>query len=249
MGRVLIISAILHAVLLVLAPLIPRPTTETPSAMEMYAVELLDLTASARPAPVAAPEPKTEPEAKPEPEPAQPKVEEPPEDVIPEQPRKVPAKTAVKTPPRPEKSLAERLGDRLKAEDERRASEPAPAQERPRAESARPAPAGTPGRTSISVSRFPYVWYISIIQGKVSSNWKQPSDRLVSEEALSVRVSFRISRSGSVDAITVRKSSGRTTIDQSAAKAVRSSAPFPPLPDDYRDDRLDVTIDFTVERE
>jgi len=49
--------------------------------------------------------------------------------------------------------------------------------------------------------------------------------------------------------VTVRKSSGRSTIDQSAAKAVRNSAPFPPLPDDYRDDRLDVTIDFTVERE
>jgi TonB family protein len=241
MGRFLIISAVLHGLLLVVAPLIPRLTGETPTAMEVYSVELLDLPASAQPVP----EPTTV-----SPEPVQTKVEEPPDDAIAEQPRKVPAKTAVKAPPRPEKSLAERLGDRLKAEDEKRATEPQPTQAAPRAATgARPASGGTPGRTSIKVSRFPYAWYISIIQGKVSSNWKQPSDRLVSEEALSVRVSFRISRDGSVDAITVRESSGRSTIDQSAAKAVRSSAPFPPLPDDYRDDRLDVTIDFTVERE
>lgn len=243
MGRFLIVSAILHAVLLLLAPLVPRLTGDTPSAMDVYAVELLDVTASGQPVAAPTPEPTVEPER------AEPKVEERSEDVIPENPRKAPAKTAVKTPPRPVKSLAERLGDRLKAEDDRRASEPQPAQERSRAQAARPAAAGVPGRTSISVSRFPYAWYISIIQGKVSSNWKQPSDRLVSEEALSVRVSFRISRDGSVDAVTVRKSSGRSTIDQSAAKAVRSSAPFPPLPDDYRDDQLDVTIDFTVERE
>jgi protein TonB len=243
MGRVLIISAILHGVLLVVAPLIPRLTGDTPTAMDVYAVELLDLAASAQPVGEPTPGPTAEPER------AQAKVEEAPEDAIQEQPRKAPVKTAVKTPPRPEKSLAERLGDRLKAEDDRRASEPQPAQDRPRAESARPPSGGIPGRTSISVSRFPYAWYISIIQGKVSSNWKQPSDRLVSEQELSARISFRISRDGSVDAVTVRKSSGRSTIDQSAAKAVRNSAPFPPLPDDYREDRLDVTIDFTVERE
>jgi len=52
-----------------------------------------------------------------------------------------------------------------------------------------------------------------------------------------------------VSAVTVRKSSGRAAIDQSAARAVRSAAPFPPLPNDYREDSLDVTIDFTVERE
>ena len=46
--------------------------------------------------------------------------------------------------------------------------------------------------------------------------------------------------------MTVRKSSGRSTVDQSAAKAIRDSAPFPPLPDDYRDSFLDVTIDFTI---
>ncbi len=239
MGRFLIISAILHAVLLLIAPLVPRLTGDTPTSMDVYAVELLDVTATAQP---------VSPAVEPAPEVAPPKAEEPPEEVISERPRKAPAKTAVKPPPRPETSLSERLNERLKAEDDRRATAPQPSESRPATSTPRPV-SGTPGRASISVSRFPYAWYISIIQGKVSSNWKQPSDRLVSEEALSVRVSFRISRDGSVDAVTVRKSSGRTTIDQSAAKAVRNSAPFPPLPDDYRDDRLDVTIDFTVERE
>jgi outer membrane biosynthesis protein TonB len=38
-------------------------------------------------------------------------------------------------------------------------------------------------------------------------------------------------------------------LDQSAAKAVRDSEPFPPLPDDYRENSLQVTIDFTIVRE
>ena len=244
MGRVLIISAIIHAVVLVLAPMLTRLASDRLVATDVYAVELLDLSAGAA---QPAPEPVTE--AEPEPAPQQPKVETPARDEIPEEPRKAPARSIPKTPPRPEKTLEERIGDRLREEDDRRASEPEPAASRTRTEAAAAPAAGTPGRTSISVSRFPYAWYISIIQGKVSSNWKQPSDRLVSEEALSVRISFRISRNGSVDAVTVRKSSGRTTVDQSAAKAVRTSAPFPPLPDDYREERLDVTIDFTVERE
>jgi protein TonB len=190
--------------------------------------------------------------AEPEPAPEQPKVETPAPDGIPEEPRKAPARSVPKPPPRPEKTLEERINERLKAEDSRRGAEPAAAPETQRA--ARPAGSSGsasgagPGRTSISVSRFPYAWYVSIIQGKISSNWKQPSDRLVSEDALTSRVSFRISRNGSVDAITVRRSSGSTTVDQSATKAVRAAAPFPPLPDDYRENSLDVTIDFTVER-
>jgi len=248
MGRVLIISAIMHAVFLLLAPLIPQLLRDRPIAMDVYAVELVDLTATARPTPEpAAQTPTPEPDPAPAQEAPKPKVEEPPRDRVPEEPVKPPPRQVVKPPPRPEKSLAERLADRLRAEDERREESPGSEREAPR--TGTPSAVAGPARTSVSVSRFPYAWYISIIQGKVSSNWKRPSDRLVSQDELTVQISFRISRDGSVGAVTVRRSSGSTTVDQSAAKAVRSSAPFPPLPDDYRDDRLDVTIPFTVERE
>jgi protein TonB len=246
-GRVLVISASLHAVFLVLLPIIPRLGGDMLIASDVYAVELLDVPAGGPAGPaVVAP-------AEPEPAPEQPKVETPAPDGIPEEPRKAPARSVPKPPPRPEKSLEERIDERMRAEDARRGAEPAPAREtqqeagRPAGSSGSASGAG-PGRTSISVSRFPYAWYVSIIQGKISSNWKQPSDRLVSKDALTSRVSFRISRNGSVDAITVRRSSGSTTVDQSATKAVRAAAPFPPLPDDYRENSLDVTIDFTVER-
>jgi len=247
-GRVLIVSAALHAVFLVLLPIIPRLGGDTLIASDVYAVELLDVPAGGPAGPAVETPAETEVEPEPAPEP---KAETPARDEIPEESRKVPARSVPKPPPRPEKSLEERINERLRAEDARRGSEPA---QQPQQSAARPAGssdsasgAGT-GRTSISVSRFPYAWYTSIIQGKISSNWKQPSDRLVDEDALTARVSFRISRNGSVDAITVRRSSGMTAVDQSATKAVRASAPFPPLPDDYRENTLDVTIDFTVER-
>jgi protein TonB len=245
MKRFLIISGILHAVVLVVVPLIPQLRRDAPTAMDVYAVELLDATAAAAgQAAPAAEEPEQVPE--PAPEQAAPK-EEPPKDVISEEPRK-PAPRKVATPPRPEKTLAQRLEERLNAEDQKRSSEPA-ATEQPARAAVQGQPSPGAQRTSITVSRFPYAWYIGVIQGKVSSNWKQPSDRLVTEESLTARISFRIGRDGSVSAVTVRRSSGRTTIDQSASKAVRSAAPFPPLPSDYRESYLDVTIDFTVERE
>ncbi|MFH1502554.1 MAG: TonB family protein, partial [Candidatus Eisenbacteria bacterium] len=87
------------------------------------------------------------------------------------------------------------------------------------------------------------------VQGKVSSNWSQPSARLIVEDSLTVSVSFVIRRDGSVGDVRIARSSGRSTVDQSAAKAVRESIPFPPLPDDYLQERLDVTIDFTIVRE
>jgi protein TonB len=101
----------------------------------------------------------------------------------------------------------------------------------------------------VTASRFPYGWYLSVIQGKVSSNWDQPSARLLAEDSLTASVSFTIRRDGSVHGIQVSRSSGRSTVDQSAARAVRDSAPFPPLPDDYMRDTLEVTIDFTIVRE
>lgn len=230
----------MHAVVLVVMPLIPGLSRDYDLGLDVYAVEL-----------VAAPaEPVVVQQTAPEPEPvqeaavAEPKVEEEAEEAeIPEEPSSRPKRLVVKPPPaQPEQTLAERLADRMKEQDANR-----PPERSTREPQASP-PAQT-SRATVAASRFPYSWYLSVVQGKVSSNWDQPSARLIGEDALTVVVSFRIRRDGSVEAIAVRRSSGRSTVDQSAARAISQSAPFPPLPDDYLDDRLDVTIDFTITRQ
>lgn len=233
MGKILAISAIVHAVLLLVVPLLPGIGRSEPMGLEGYAVELVDVPA---PTPVRVAEP-VEDVVQPEPEEAAQEPEPEPEPQIPEEkPRR---RVAVKKPARQEKTLEQRLQERLDTQDDqRRADEPAPQAEAPR-------PAAT-ATAKVTATRFPYGWYLSVIQGKVSSNWRQPSSRLLGEDSLSTVVSFRIRRNGSIEVVTVRRSSGRPTVDQSATKAVRESSPFPELPSDYMEDYLDVTIDFTV---
>jgi protein TonB len=236
LNRILITSAIIHVVLILVLPFIPMLTRSYDLGYDVYAVELIDLPVEApavqEEAPVEEVEEIEEPE--PEPEPEEEVVEEEPPVEIPEKP---PTRVA---PPAPEKrpSLEERLAERLKQQED---TKPERQPEKPAQQMRAPST-----QALVKASRFPYSWYLSIVQGKVSSNWKQPSARLLGGETLRTTVSFRIRRSGSIEAVTVRKSSGRPTVDQSAAKAVRDSAPFPPLPDDFRDSFLDVTIDFTI---
>jgi periplasmic protein TonB len=239
MGRILAISALAHAVLLVLLPLLPRLGSSYEQGLEVYEVELVQLESQpVRTVEEPAPEPVEEPVVAP---PAEEETEEP---SIPDEPTPKPKRVVLKPPARkPDRSLEERLEERMTAEDQRR-PEPTRQSETPRQQ-----PAAQSGRARVTASRFPYGWYLQVIQGKVSSNWDQPSARLLAEDSLTSSVSFVIRRDGSVHGITVSRSSGRSTVDQSAAKAVRESAPFPPLPDDYMQSTLEVTIDFTIVRE
>lgn len=233
MTRLLVVSAILHVVVLVLVPLIPGVRRQYEFEPQAYAVELVELPREE--AEEATVEPPTL---------EQPKQEQPePEEAIPEEPAPKPRARVKKPPPKPpQKTLEEKIAERLSKEDEER-----PRRER-KTEGAPAASAPTP-TTTIKASQITPSWYLSVIHGKVSSNWDQPSARLIAEESLTVVVSFRIRQDGSVSGITVRRSSGRSTVDQSATKAVRDSTPFPPLTGVIPGDHLDVTIDFIMKRE
>jgi len=239
LNRVLIISAIVHVVVILVFPFIPMLTRSYDLGYEVYAVELIDLPVAEPAVEEEAPvEEIEEPEPEPEPEVEEVVEEEPPAEI----PEKPPKRVVPPPPARKRPSLEERLAERLKQQDD---TKPEQQPERPAQQQVRPPST----QALVKASRFPYSWYLSIVQGKVSSNWKQPSARFVGGEMLRATVSFRVRRSGSIEAVTIRKSSGRSTVDQSAAKAIRDSAPFPPLPEDYRDSFLDVTIDFTITSE
>ncbi len=234
MRRLFIISASIHVALFALLPVIPDLGGREPLAMEVYAVELVELPAE------AAPVEEVQEEA-PEPEPEAAPVEPPPEaDPISEQPVKRPVRKVVAPPPkRVEKSLEEKIADRLKAQDERR-PEPAPRAETPKP---RTKPSSS---TKISAGKVVADYYLTMLQGKITRNWKQPSARFTGGESPTARVSFTVLSSGAITNLRITRSSNWSTIDQSAVEAVRASAPFAELPSTYLGDRLDVTIDFTI---
>jgi TonB family protein len=57
-------------------------------------------------------------------------------------------------------------------------------------------------------------------------------------------VSFRIDRGGVIGGITLKESSGSARFDKSALAAVQGLGRVPVLPEQYREETLDVVIRF-----
>ena len=142
----------------------------------------------------------------------------------------------------------------LAASTERRpAAAPAPSERPSTPSEARsavaPIPLGRPGGSpagvaslSLEVSDFPFTWYLSLIQRKVTEKWVQPSR--TAEPGLRVVVLFEIARDGQVTNSKVEKSSGNAWYDQSALRAVIEANPFPQLPEGFPGQSLRVHFGF-----
>jgi TonB family protein len=98
--------------------------------------------------------------------------------------------------------------------------------------------------TSIAVEgeRFPFSYYLSAIERKVSKNWFSG----VSSESsgYSCVVYFRLRKDGRIEDLGVEQSSGNSYFDRSATRAIRSAAPFPPLPRAFSDEVLGIHYTF-----
>ncbi|OGS23946.1 MAG: hypothetical protein A2297_09110 [Elusimicrobia bacterium RIFOXYB2_FULL_48_7] len=95
----------------------------------------------------------------------------------------------------------------------------------------------------ISVSNFPYNWYLAIIRDKVMLHWNEASS-LSRKQVCTVL--FIIERDGSLGDLNIERSSGDSYFDHVALQSVEYSQPFPPLPDDYKGKDLRVHMDFQV---
>ncbi len=84
---------------------------------------------------------------------------------------------------------------------------------------------------------FKYSWYINNIQAKVEKNWNPP----INDESLEVVLIFTIYRNGKISDVRVENSSGNSTLDNLAIRAVKVAAPFGKLPHGYHDTKIDLT--------
>ena len=102
---------------------------------------------------------------------------------------------------------------------------------------------------SLDAASFPFTYYLRAVERKISSNWEPVVQGISSGEARRVIVAFRITRDGSVQQVAVEKSSGLSFFDQSALRAVKRSAPLPPLPDAFPEDSLGIHFGFHYQPE
>jgi TonB family protein len=104
---------------------------------------------------------------------------------------------------------------------------------------------GGPGYGGSSgLANFPYTYYLQIITDRVSANWfSSLVDPGISGNFQTV-VYFKIGKDGQVSDLKVEESSGVTSLDLSAMRAVKASAPLPPLPRDYEEAYLVIHLIF-----
>jgi len=89
---------------------------------------------------------------------------------------------------------------------------------------------------------FKYDWYIASVREKIGQNWRPPMD---SKDA-KARVIFEINRSGWVLGVNIDTdhSTGATIFMQAAIRAIQSSNPLPPLPEDFGKQTLEFSVDL-----
>ena len=103
-------------------------------------------------------------------------------------------------------------------------------------------PNGAPGIDAIKEPDFGP--YMKELQRRIKMNWDPPKGN----ESKRVVLLFSIARDGRLLNVQVHKSSGLQSADNAAINAVKLTAPFRPLPPDFRGNKVDIqfTFDYTV---
>ena len=93
-----------------------------------------------------------------------------------------------------------------------------------------------------------YPWYVDAVRNRIRQSWDQttiePAVR-AAHQAHTV-MNFRINANGSISNIKVAQSSGNSSMDYSAMRALQGIDAFRPLPNDYMGSYVDVTFDFDL---
>ncbi|MCL2690234.1 MAG: TonB C-terminal domain-containing protein [Chitinispirillia bacterium] len=235
--RVLFLSIGLHILVLVVIPLMTRlfwkeKAFERPATFQL----------------VQAPQPKPPARTPPPPAPEQPRPPEP-QPTPPPPPPPTPAPAPAPQPPRPK--------------PEPRPVQPTPPEPAPQEPPPPPPPQeavrpvednvddleaalfGTPAPpTQISAPGVPMNTvlqiYLNNVRVAVERNWQPPTQ----DRTLEVIVKFTINNDGSISSLAISKSSGNSTLDNVALRAVERVGRFPKFPVGISHDRL--PIDFTL---
>ncbi|MBI3089117.1 MAG: cell envelope integrity protein TolA [Candidatus Tectomicrobia bacterium] len=91
---------------------------------------------------------------------------------------------------------------------------------------------------------FPFMEYLRNVKQKVYEKFLLNTAEASGQEARKAIIYFQVGRSGAILNVRVEKSSGSATLDRSAATAVESASPLPPLPEAYKAEVLNIHFGF-----
>jgi protein TonB len=103
-------------------------------------------------------------------------------------------------------------------------------------------PAKRPGDESVTLDtdEFKFISYNRWLKLKVESVLRYPELAAVSGYQGAMYVKFDILKDGSLGSVEMLKSSGYKILDDEAMRSIRASAPFQPLPDEWKMDRYSI---------
>ncbi len=103
-------------------------------------------------------------------------------------------------------------------------------------------PEKKPGDDSVTLDtdEFKFISYNRWLKIKVESVLKYPELAAISGYQGTLFIKFDILKDGSLGSVDVLKSSGYKILDDEALRAIRSAAPFQPLPDDWNMERYSI---------
>jgi len=103
---------------------------------------------------------------------------------------------------------------------------------------------GSQYSSQIGMSSFPYTWYLQTLHARISNNWFTSRISTGLSGDYFTTISFKIFSKGNISEPKILESSNIKSLDLSAVRAVRSSAPFPPLPKEYKEEYLLIRLIF-----
>lgn len=104
------------------------------------------------------------------------------------------------------------------------------------------APGSPFGSATIDNASFDYPYWFTQAFNKIAANFR---NTVVIDGRVVCAVYFQVLRSGRLVELRVEQSSGIPAFDRVCLSAVEQSAPFPPLPREFRDEIIGITVPFT----
>ncbi len=95
-------------------------------------------------------------------------------------------------------------------------------------------------RVGFDNPNFRHSYFVDRLTAMLAAQWRRPA---LGGDLVTL-VHFTIHRDGEVSDVRVVQSSGYSSYDLAALRAVQQAAPFPPLPQSYDQDSLGVTVEF-----
>lgn len=102
---------------------------------------------------------------------------------------------------------------------------------------------GKPG-LSFNAPELMHRGYMRMLKDKIESIWKYPVEAAKRGISGDLYIKFSIERDGGIGEVKLVKTSGYIDLDEAAVKALKDSAPYWPLPDDWEGNELAITGHF-----